>query len=80
MANAQWNIRSPGEQAAERAPQSAGGEAQERFMQKVQQKLAEGFEIESETDTKVVLAKQPRRLLGITLPGVPARVTVSLDR
>jgi hypothetical protein len=80
MAEAQWSIRSPGEQAVEPAPESAGSKAQERFMRSVQEKLAQGYHIESQTDTKVVLVAAPRRWLGITLPGEPARVTVSLDR
>jgi hypothetical protein len=80
MANAQWNIRSPGEQAAKPAPKSADREAQERFERQVQEKLAEGYRIESRSDTKVVLVEEPRRWLGITLPGKPSRVAVTLDQ
>lgn len=80
MANAQWNIRSPGEVAAESAPKSADREAHDRFERKVQEKLAQGFHIESRSDTKVVLVEKPRTLLGITLPGKPARVAVTLDQ
>jgi hypothetical protein len=80
MANAQWSIRSPGEQVLERAPKSTRGEAQERFERQVQARLAEGYQIESQSDTKVVLVEGPRRWLGFTLPGEPARVTVLLDQ
>jgi hypothetical protein len=80
MAEAKWSIRPPGEKTLERAPQSARGEAQERFARQVQERLADGYRIESQSATKVVLVEPPRKWLGITLRGEPARVTVLLDQ
>ena len=78
MADAHWTIRPPGEQAAE-PTSSADLRAQERLTRAVAAKLAEGFEIESRSDTQVALVKRPKRLLGVTMPGGTARALVSLD-
>jgi hypothetical protein len=77
MAEPQWSIRSPGERALEPAEKSTRDREQERFEREVEEKLAEGFEIESQSDTKIVLVKPPRRVLGLTLPGGPTRAVVS---
>ena len=80
MAGAYWTIRPPGEQAVEPAPRLVHREVQERLTRAVGEKLAQGFEIESQSDTQAVLVKGPRRWLGITLLGATRRATVSLDQ
>lgn len=80
MAEPQWSIRSPGEQTLEPAEKSSPDKERERFEREVEEKLAEGFQIESQSDSKIVLVKPPRRVLGLTLPGGPTRAVVSTGK
>jgi hypothetical protein len=80
MAGTYWSIRPPGEPAVEPEPSSADVRAQERLTRAVEAKLAEGFEIESRSDTQVVLVKHPKRWLGVELPGATTRALVALDQ
>lgn len=80
MAGAYWTIRPPGEQATEPEPGSADLRGQERLARAVALKIAEGFEVESRSDTQVVLVKHPKRIFGVALPGVASRARISLDQ
>ena len=85
MAGTYWTIRPPGaqapvaEEAVESELSSADVRARERLTRAVAVKLAEGFQIESQSDTQVALVKPPKRWLGVTMPGGARRAVVSLD-
>ena len=79
MAGAFWGIRPPGQEPAEHVLQPVRPEARERLQRAVEEKLAEGFQLESQDDREVVLVRMPRRYLGVTMPGSETRAVVSLD-
>lgn len=79
MAEAHWSLRPPGEQASRPAPKPVNPKTQERLARTIQEKVAQGYRIESQTDTRAVLVKPPRRWLGITAPGPETREVVSID-
>ena len=80
MAEALWALRPPGEHAVEFAPRMVHRSAQERLVRAVQEKVTDGYQIESQGDSQTVLVKRPQRWLGVTMPGRTRRTIVSLDK
>ena len=80
MAEAHWSLRPPREQASSLEPRPVNPKAEERLARTIQEKVAQGYRIESQTDTRAVLVKPPRRWLGITTPGPAMREVISIDR
>ena len=59
MADGFWTLRPPGDPAVEAAPTPVPARVQQRLSRAVAQKLAQGFEIESQSDRRTVLCEDP---------------------
>jgi hypothetical protein len=80
MAEALWSLRPPAKQASEPALKPINEKARERLARAIEEKLSEGYRVESQGESEATLVRNPRRWRGFSLPGRGQRVIVSLDQ
>lgn len=79
MTEAHWSLRPPDEEETTPRSEERNAKAQERLARVVQDKLTLGYRVETQTDTRAVVVRPARRVLGIELPGRATREVISID-
>jgi hypothetical protein len=80
MAQAHWSLRPPAELPTDSPDQEANSMTQRRLAQAIADKLAAGYELDTQTATQAVMSMPARRWLGMALPGTTKREVISIDR
>ena len=80
MAQAHWSLRPPAELSTGIPDHEGNSVTQRRMAQAIAKKLAAGYELDTQTDTRAVMSMPARRWLGIALPGPTKREVISIDR
>ena len=80
MAQAHWSLRPPAELPTGVPDREGNSVTQQRMAQAIAKKLAAGYELDTQTDTRTVMSMPARRWLGIALPGPTKREVISIDR
>jgi hypothetical protein len=80
MAQAHWSLRPPAEVPTGSPDREASSTMQRRLAQAIADKLAAGYELDTQTGTRAVMSMPVRRWLGIALPGPTKREVISIDR
>lgn len=80
MAQAHWSLRPPKEVPSGSPGQEESSRTHPRLAQAIADKLAAGYELDTQTGTQAVMSIRPRRWLGIVLPGPTKREVISIDR